>query len=45
MTINLYMCEWRLHDCTCVGGYMIVHVQVELHDYKCASGGYITVHV
>ena len=27
---RLYMCEWRLHDCTCVsGGYMTVHVCME----------------
>ena len=26
----LYMCEWRLHNCTCAsGGYVTVHVRVE----------------
>ena len=45
---RLYMCELKLHDCTCVGGYMTVHVCVEavwrLHDCTCVCGGYMTVH-
>ena len=48
----MYMCVWRLHECTCVcGGYMTVLVcggctcVRSLHDCTCVSVGYMTVHV